>query len=169
MWPGGLAWGHRAEDGGGQVADVDAHLQGGGAREQVRVPGLAGVRVVDAGLRGRCLELDLHPLAVGALEQAGVLCGEDALQVAARVELAEVVAGGGGVGSVGPGAGGRQAGHAGPRRDLAGCDEAAGPTPVAAHALAVAGQPEGTLVEAPDPFPRLALGLQEQPRTGQAG
>jgi hypothetical protein len=62
---GGL-WRHRAEQHSGEIADVDAHLQGGGGREQV---GVAARAVVD--------ELVLKPLAVFAGEQTGVLAGDD--------------------------------------------------------------------------------------------
>ena len=66
---------HGGKQHGGEIADVDAHLQGGGGREQV---GITAVFAAD--------ELGFEPLAIGPLQQTGVLAGHDAVHLAAAVE-----------------------------------------------------------------------------------
>ena len=97
----GDAVGEGAEDDGGEVADVDAHFEGGGGNEDVGGGGVAGgadafEAVFDAG-------------AFCGFEEAGVFAGDDALGVVAAVELLVVVGvdGGGveGAGASGVGAG----------------------------------------------------------------
>ena len=66
---------HGGEQHGGEIADVDAHLQGGGGREQVRV---AAVLTAD--------ELGFQSLAIAAFQQAGVFAGHDAVHFAALIE-----------------------------------------------------------------------------------
>src|SRR5699024_6456068 len=68
---GGHAAGHGGEHDRRQVADVDAHFQGGGGHEHV---GCVGGRV-----RGLELVFVIEPLAGG--QQAGVFTGDDAARV----------------------------------------------------------------------------------------
>ena len=74
---------HGAQDHRRQIADVHAHLEGGRAGQQVRIPGLA---VFSLGL-----ELELETLAIVARQQSAVLGAEHALDVAAGVELSVIV------------------------------------------------------------------------------
>ena len=55
---------------------LDAHLQGGGGREQVRV---SATGVID--------ELLFDPLTISARQQSGVFARHDALNIAAAVEV----------------------------------------------------------------------------------
>ena len=61
-----LLRGNRTQKQGGQVPDVDAHLQGRGGRDQVRGP--AGLSLYESGL-------DQQPLI--RLEYPGVFAGDD--------------------------------------------------------------------------------------------
>src|SRR5699024_2578241 len=80
------------EQHGGEVADVDAHLEGGGGDEDVR----------GAGRLGAVLEARLVVEAVLGGQQGGVLAGDDAAHVA-LVEAA-VVGGAQAAGAEGSGA-----------------------------------------------------------------
>ena len=161
------------EHDGGQVPDVDTHLQGGGGHEDVGVPGH---------LRG-ALEPGLDLGTLLGIEQGGVLVGVDpahvgpgvhaAVEALGRVRLGPQVAGAGGgqaggaVELVDGGDGGGQLGAAGVAhqeqglaRGLAqrGDDDAAGRQPVDGAAGVGGGDAENA-----------GLGQVGQERAGQAG
>ena len=79
----GLGGRDRGEEDRREVADVDAHLERRRAREEVGGPGAV---VADESL--------LQGLAVVALQEARVLAGDDAVEVAVGVEAGVVVAAG---------------------------------------------------------------------------
>jgi len=71
---GRLRW-HRCQQHRGEIADVDAHLQGGGGRQQI---GIAAVLPAD--------ELGLETFAIGPWQQARVFTGHDPVHLTLFVE-----------------------------------------------------------------------------------
>ena len=141
---------------GGEIADVDAHLQGGGGREQV---GIAAVFTAD--------ELGFEPLAIGPLQQTGVLAGHDAVHLAAAVEAAIKLQTTAGIGAVVAVAVTHLAGHAIPEAELFGGHAVLIAALLAAHGMGLTAHGDGGGRNAPDALTPPAIELLQQAGLGE--